>query len=130
MTSKRRRRLALAGDGSRGKAWLGVLGLATVTALAVFAAVRAAGADTVAGPVALVVLLLGAVSAVLLYRAGERSPPGGAAAASADNDKNPTQAAYLGAERDRLADLLDGRFQSQVHQAGGGGGKRTRRGYW
>jgi two-component system, cell cycle sensor histidine kinase and response regulator CckA len=99
---------ALTEDRVRSKAWLGLLGLATVTALAVFAAVRAAGADGVAGPVALVVLLLGAVSAALLYRADERAAVSENAATAADtDDRGPSQAVFLRAERDRIADLLD-----------------------
>ncbi|MFP6740077.1 MAG: PAS domain-containing protein [Alphaproteobacteria bacterium] len=99
---------ALAKGMTPSKAWLGLLGFATITALAVFAAVRAAGASEVAGPVALVVLLLGAVSAALLYRADERATLNERAATTADiDDKGPSQAVFLRAERDRFADLLD-----------------------
>ena len=99
---------APAKDRTPSKICLGLLGLATVTALAVFAAVRAAGAAGVAGPVALVVLLFGAVSAALLYRADERAALSERAAAAVDrDDKGPNQAVFLRAERDRIADLLD-----------------------
>ena len=89
-----------------GRGWLLILSLAAFLAAAVF---FAAGAAAVAGPVALVVLLLGAASAVLLYRAGERAAVGaaGGAAALANHDKSAAQAAFLRAERDRLADLVD-----------------------
>ena len=92
---------ALAKGGARSKAWLGLLGLATVTALAVFAAVRAAGAGEVAGPVGLVVLLFGAVSAVLLYRASRSSPSRRALgdSSSAEGETAPTTARRVGVLR-------------------------------
>ena len=90
-------------------AWLWILGLALAIPMTVFFAFRAVSSAAVTEPVALAVavtvILLGAASAYLLYHAGEQ-----AAASRAQHEAAAANAELLtrlGAERDRLAALMD-----------------------
>jgi two-component system cell cycle sensor histidine kinase/response regulator CckA len=92
------------------RAWLWILGLALAIPTVVFFAIRAAAAggrdaDITALAVTITVVLLGAASAYLLYRAGEQ-----ATVSQAEREAAAANAELLtriGAERDQLAELVD-----------------------
>ena len=115
MTLTRGEGKSLAKDGPgypspvRDRVWPWILGLALAIPMAVFftfqAALRAAITDHVAMEVSAAIILLGAVSAYFLYR--------GAIQAAASRARHETAAANaallarLGAEHDRLAEMVD-----------------------
>ena len=91
------------------RAWLWILGLAIAIPSVVYFAIRAAAvshnSDITALSVTVTVVLLGAVSAILLYRAGEQ-----AAVSQAEQEAATANAELLtriSAERDRFAALVD-----------------------
>ncbi len=91
------------------RAWLWILGLAIAIPMAVFFAFQAASRAAITEPAAMAVtvsvILLGVASAYFLYRAGV-----GAAASRAHHEAAVAGAdlvTRIGAERDRLAGLID-----------------------